>query len=192
MASEAKARIKINRLLEKSGWRFFDDENGSANIQLEAGTKITRKKVDAYGEDFEKVGQGFLDFLLLDERGFPFIVLEAKQEEKSPLDGKEQARRYAHAQNVRFVILSNGNLHYFWDLERGNPEVITEFPTLESLKHRLDYRPDPLRLGDEKVEKDYIAISQNPFFKNDPRWLDEQSRDEFIAEEGLRILGFGA
>ena len=40
--SEAQARIKINRLLEDAGWRFFDDENGSANIQLEQGTKITR------------------------------------------------------------------------------------------------------------------------------------------------------
>ena len=32
---EAKARIKINKLLEDSGWRFFDDKNGKANIQLE-------------------------------------------------------------------------------------------------------------------------------------------------------------
>ena len=31
-AKEAKARIKINKLLEAAGWRFFDDENGSANI----------------------------------------------------------------------------------------------------------------------------------------------------------------
>ena len=35
-AKEAKARIKINKLLEEAGWRFFDDENGSANIQVEA------------------------------------------------------------------------------------------------------------------------------------------------------------
>jgi len=28
---EAKARIKINKLLEEAGWRFFDDENGPAN-----------------------------------------------------------------------------------------------------------------------------------------------------------------
>ena len=34
-AKEAKARIKINRLLEEAGWRFFDDESGSANIVLE-------------------------------------------------------------------------------------------------------------------------------------------------------------
>ena len=32
---EAKARIKINKLLEKAGWRFFDEKSGKANIRLE-------------------------------------------------------------------------------------------------------------------------------------------------------------
>ena len=71
---------------------------------------------------------GFIDFLLLDEKGFPLVVLEAKSEDKNPLVGKEQARKYAKSQNCRFVILSNGNLHYFWDLEQGNPHIITRFP----------------------------------------------------------------
>ena len=34
---EATARIKINRLLEAAGWRFFPDANGPANIRLEPG-----------------------------------------------------------------------------------------------------------------------------------------------------------
>ena len=54
-AKEAKARIKINKLLEAAGWRFFDDENGSANIQVEANVKITKKQFDDFGENFEKV-----------------------------------------------------------------------------------------------------------------------------------------
>ena len=63
----------------------------------------------------------------------PLIVLEAKSEDKNPLVGKEQAHKYARSQNCRFVILSNGNLHYFWDLERGNPYIITSFPTPDSV-----------------------------------------------------------
>jgi len=42
---------------------------------------------------------------LLDDKNFPICVLEAKSEEKDPLIGKEQARRYANSQNVRFIIL---------------------------------------------------------------------------------------
>ena len=33
-AKRSKARIKINKLLEKAGWRFFSDE-GKANIPWE-------------------------------------------------------------------------------------------------------------------------------------------------------------
>lgn len=119
MSKEAQARIKINKLLEVAGWRFFDDQQGKANITLEPNVKLTQAQVDAMGNDFETTSKGFIDFLLLDERGFPLLVLEAKAEGKNPLIGKEQARKYAKAQNCRFVILSNGNLHYLWDLNQG-------------------------------------------------------------------------
>ena len=108
MPKEAKARILINDLLRRSGWRFFDDESGPANVALETQVKIKKKTLDALGDDFEKTSNGYVDYLLLDERGFPIAVLEAKSEKFDPLVGKEQARKYAHSQNVRFVILSNG------------------------------------------------------------------------------------
>ena len=130
---EAIARIKINKLLEAAGWRFFPLDSAPANIQLEPSVTIKTTDLDALGDNFEKTAKGYIDFLLLDAKGFPFIVLEAKSEDKSPLVAKEQARKYAKSQNCRFVILSNGNLHYFWDLERGNPYLITSFPTPDSV-----------------------------------------------------------
>jgi type I restriction enzyme R subunit len=120
---EATARIKINKLLEAAGWRFFPVGNKPANIQLEVNIDITESILDALEADFEKTSKGFIDFLLLNDRGFPLIVLEAKAEDKNPLVGKEQAQKYARSQNCRFVILSNGNLHYVWDVERGNPHL---------------------------------------------------------------------
>ena len=76
-AKEAKARIKINRLLEEAGWRFFDDETGSANIVLEPKVKITQTQISELGENFEKTKSGFIDFLLLDEKGFPLLFDES-------------------------------------------------------------------------------------------------------------------
>ncbi len=187
-SKEAKARLKINKLLEEAGWRFFDDEKGQANIQLEPNVKLSQKDIDAFGDDFETTKNGFIDFLLLDDKGFPFVVLEAKKEDKNPLDGKEQARRYAQNINARFVILSNGNLHYFWDLERGDPDIVTEYPTQESLLHRLDFKPNNKRLADEEVNEDYIALTQNPNFKDDPQYKNEETRKKFLWEQGLRIL----
>ena len=139
--NEAAARIKINRFLEASGWRFFPEGNAPANICLELGVTIKTTDFDAVGNNFEKTEKGYVDFLLLDARGFPLLVLEAKSEEKNPLVGKEQARKYARSQNCRFVILSNGNLHYFWDLERGSPYIITSFPTPDSVAGYKRSRP---------------------------------------------------
>ena len=76
---EARARIKINKLLEDSGWRFFDNEQGKTNILLENHTKISRQQNYALGEDFEHLSNGFIDYLLLDDKGFPLIVLENKE-----------------------------------------------------------------------------------------------------------------
>ena len=79
---EAKARIKINKLLETVGWRFFADGSAPANIQLEPSITLTTQDMDALGENFEKAKKGFIDFLLLNEKGYPFIVLKAKAEDK--------------------------------------------------------------------------------------------------------------
>ena len=188
MPKEAKARILINDLLRRSGWRFFDDATGPANIALEAHVKLKKKTLEDLGDDFEKTANGYVDYLLLDERSFPVAVLEAKSEKFDPLVGKEQARKYAHSQNVRFVILSNGNLHYFWDLEQGNPVLITEFPSPESLDHFHAFKPNPSALVREKIDSDYVAVTQNPNYVNDPRWNDPAQRDAFVKDAELKFL----
>jgi type I restriction enzyme R subunit len=185
---EAAARIKINRMLESSGWRFFTETGLPANIQLEPSVKITESDLSALGENFEKASTGFIDFLLLDAKGFPFIVLEAKAEDKNPLVGKEQARKYARSQNCRFVILSNGNLHYFWDLERGNPYIITTFPTPDSVMGYQRVVPDPKRLISESVESDYIVMSQRPAYASEAAWKNDTERPGFIQANRLRFL----
>jgi type I restriction enzyme R subunit len=185
---EATARIKINKLLEAAGWCFFDDGKTPANIQLEPSIAIKATDLDALGENFEKSSKGFIDFLLLNEKGFPFIVLEAKAEDKSPLVGKEQARKYARSQNCRFVILSNGNLHYFWDLERGNPYVITSFPTPTSVMGYQKTVSDPKRLVEEVVAADYAVLTQRPGYAAEVAWKNEAERSGFIDANSLRFL----
>ena len=185
---EATARIKINKLLELAGWRFFAEGKLPANIQLEPSITVKTQDLDALGDNFEKSSKGFIDFLLLNEKGFPLIVLEAKAEDKSPLVGKEQARKYAHSQNCRFIILSNGNLHYFWDLERGNPYVITSFPTPSSVIGYQKSVPDPKRLIEEIINDDYVALTQRPGYASEVAWKNEAERSGFIDSNGLRFL----
>lgn len=188
MTKEATARIKINKLLEAAGWRFFADASGPANIRLEPNVAIKSTDLDALGDNFEKPGRGFVDFLLLDAKGSPLLVLEAKAEDKNPLVGKEQARKYARSQNCRFVILSNGNLHYLWDLERGNPHVITSYPTPSSVSGYRQVTPNPQRLIAEQVGDDYIVLTQRPNYQTEAGWKNEAERSAYVQANKLRFL----
>jgi len=185
---EAIARIKINKLLEAAGWRFFPEGSSPANIRLETNVTIKSSDLEALGEDFEKTKKGFIDFLLLDSKSFPLIVLEAKSEEKNPLVGKEQARKYAKSQNCRFIILSNGNLHYFWDLERGNPYLITSFPTPDSVIGYQQVTPNPQRLIEDQIGDDYIVLTQRPSYQSEAAWRNEAERPGYIQANKLRFL----
>jgi type I restriction enzyme R subunit len=185
---EAKARIKINRLLEESGWRFFDDEHGPANVVLEPHVKITHHAIDALGEDFDQTSDGFIDFLLLGQDGKPLIVLEAKSENKNPLAAKEQARKYARSQNARFVILSNGNIHYLWDLSQGNPSVISKFPGPLEIGNYYAFEPDADRLAKEPVDLDFVVLTQMPSYGQEAAWKNEAERPAFAEKNKLKFL----
>lgn len=175
-------------MLEEAGWRLLDSAREPANVILENHVKITQTWMDSAGEDFEKTSSGFVDFLMIDEKGFPFIVLEAKSEDKNPLVGKEQARRYAKSQNCRFVILSNGNIHYFWDLQRGNPNLITKFPSQGSLSGYKSFLPDKNRLVNEILAEDYIANTQYPAYASDPEYKNTTTRKQFFERTKLKML----
>ena len=102
--------------------------------------------------------------------------------------GKEQARKYAKSHNCRFIILSNGNLHYFWDLERGNPYVITSLPTPTSVQGYQKSVPDSKRLIEEAVEDSYVALTQRPNYATEAAWVNPSERSAFIETNKLRFL----
>lgn len=189
MTNEAHARIKINQLLEEAGWRFFDDQNGKANILLENHVKITQKEIDAWGNDYEKTKNGSLDFLLIDSDQKPLCVLEAKKESLHPLVAKEQARKYAKTVVARYVILSNGIVHYFWDITKGNPKPIYKFPSPAEIGAIKEWNPDRNSIASESVSVDYIVQIQMPDYSERPEWKGSISESkDFIWTNGLRFL----
>lgn len=186
--NEAKARIKINKLLEESGWSFENTEKSKANIRLEANVKFA--DVD---DDFESAvthdgRRGAIDFLLLDKDGRALVVVEAKKGTIDPLSAKEQARNYARNSGARFVILSNGNLHYFWDTKHGNPDTISRFPTQESITQYEKYTPNPAELAQTVIDENYVISTQMPEYGNDPSYQNESTRAEFLKTNNLKQL----
>ena len=67
---ETTARIKINKLLEAAGWRFFLERSAPSNIRLELSVTITSSDLEALGENFEKTSL-FQPRLLSRARGVP-------------------------------------------------------------------------------------------------------------------------
>ncbi len=167
--SEANARIIIDQLLRASDWILFGDD-GVVNVYTEMQNQA-----------------GFADYVLKDNSDFPLCIIEAKKELVSPLVGKEQARGYAVSLSCRFVILSNGVSHYFWDIEQGSPTVIDIFPSQEQLELRKT-NFNPPRQQVEKIDVDYIAQTQLPKFEQNPDYLDDRKRDEFLKNKKLRLL----
>ena len=147
--NESNVRIIINELLKKSDW-ILPGSDGVVNVDTEVQNQ-----------------SGIADYILKDKSDFPLCVIEAKKEMISPLIGKEQARGYANSLNCRFVILSNGVSHYFWDIEKGNPNIIDVYPTQEQLILRQDDF-NPNRDNTEEIDEGYIANTQFPDYKLHP------------------------
>ena len=193
MEKEALARIKINKKLTEAGWRFFPTDEGPANISLELGIKIekpTAQEIENIDENYTNKREGFADYILKDEYNRPLVVLEAKRKRKNPLSAKEQAREYAESLGARYVILSNGDLDYFWDLKIGNPEVITKYPSYESLKSVKELNINTSAIKTLNIDKYYVATSQEPEIVTNPLWKmkDKTQLFNYCIENNIRIL----
>lgn len=173
--SEALSRVEIDSLLKQSGWNLSLNSQ-DRNVELEYRTPLGVKGKPA-------------DYVLMDSKGFPLCTIEAKNIDISPLDGKEQARKYAESIESRFIILSNGLEHYFWDLESGNPTRINVYPSQENLELRkIKFEPIKFIKENETIENDYIALTQMPDYSKKANYKDVLTRDQYIDENNLRFL----
>lgn len=82
MTKEAQARIKINKLLEKAGWRFFDDEKDPANIQLEPNAKILKKILMLLAKILKVLAAGLLIFFFWMRKDFRSLFWKQKKKKK--------------------------------------------------------------------------------------------------------------
>ena len=186
MPSEAQARITINKLLEEAGWRFLPDAQGRReNIICEH--RVTRRVFSPgqdLGKDFEHAPNGFVDYVHLNTDQRPVAVTEAKREGIDPLTGKEQARAYAESLGVAHIFLSNGLVHYYWNLRQGNPVKVSRFLPLEQLGQAAEWRPDSARLAAVAVNENYITVSQ------DAAWLSYSPADRMavMVNKKIRLL----
>ncbi|MBW2109511.1 MAG: DEAD/DEAH box helicase family protein, partial [Deltaproteobacteria bacterium] len=119
MSTEADARMLIDKLLEAAGWAITN----KAQVSTE-----------------EASSDGRADYLLKDSRTRPLAVIEAKRFAVDPYTAKEQARDYAQSLGAPFIILSNGQEHYFWDYADGDARPIMGMPSQADLERRANIK----------------------------------------------------
>src|SRR5216117_4021297 len=134
---EAFPRVLIDQALRDSGWDLLDDRR-------------VRFELDGHS--------GRADYVLSGERG-PLCVLEAKRPDLDPYDAKEQARGYAENLRAPFVILSNGQEHWFWNYTRADQDAyrIERLPSPDDLNRlRLKNLQPPRLLSSEVITPDFL------------------------------------
>lgn len=171
-SKETDARIRIDKLLIEAGWKLPE---WAKEEEINVKTEINN-------------ASGKADYVLLSSKENHLCTVEAKKTLLSPLVGKEQARGYAKSLNCRFIILSNGILHYLWDLEQGNPVIIKKFPSQEYLEMKTTFNPPRDEDEDNGINDDYLALTQFPQYKDSPDYKNEDKRKEFLKKNNLRFL----
>ena len=136
-----------------------------------------------------KQSLGHLIFYWLIRITSRFVFWKPKKEKLHPLVAKEQARKYALTVGARFIILSNGIVHYLWDLKKGNPKPIYKFPSPQEIGAIKEWNPDRNALAFEPIEEDFIAIVQMPDYAERPEWKGsvDESKD-FVWRERTSFL----
>lgn len=144
MSKETDARIVIDRLRREAGW---DIENKS-QVSTE-----------------ELAAEGHADYLLKDSRTRPLAIVEAKRFSVDPYSAKDQAREYAQSLPVHFILLSNGEDHYFWDYAEGDARPVLGFPSPTDLERRAGLKIH--RRGDLHRSLTSVPYPQRFRFKGD-------------------------
>lgn len=148
---------KINKMLEKSGW-FVKDH-----------TKVY-EEVDTKQSDFasgiyktvsqtlkEPVQHAYADYVLLDSKGMPLAIVEAKKTSKDSILGQRQAEGYVEDIKEQtgkdvFIFLTNGYDIWFWNKPFENPRMVKGFHDRNSLerirfqnKSKKDFQDVPIK-----------------------------------------------
>ncbi|MEH2412440.1 DEAD/DEAH box helicase family protein [Nostoc sp.] len=123
-SKETDARINIDILLCQAGWNPAD--------KSQVMTEVSASMADGR--------RGKADYLLLDQRGRPLAVIEAKKRAIEPYVAKNQALPYAQQLQAPFIFLSNGELIYFWDYQNDDARIVNSFFSRRDLERLVEMR----------------------------------------------------
>jgi len=195
-STEADARIVIDDLLRQAGWDPTDKSQVLTEVSIRDTSWVISEPVAPYGykpsrktKDGDEIPTGRADYVLMDRRGRPLAIVEAKRSAIEPYTAKQQALPYAKKIGSPFIFLTNGELIYFWDYGNDDARIVNSFFSRRDLERLVEMRATRKPLATIEIPAYYLRQGENrqvrPYQREAMQALDhavELGKRRFLIE----------
>ena len=195
-STEADARIVIDDLLRQAGWDPADKSQVLTERSVQSSSLFVAEPLAVYGKeavqqtaDRDEISTGRADYVLMDRRGRPLAIIEAKRNAIQPYTAKQQALPYAKAIDAPFIFLTNGEIIYFWDYQNDDARIVNSFYSRRDLERLVEMRATRKALATIEIPEYYIRQGETrqvrPYQREAMKALDhavELGRRRFLIE----------
>jgi type I restriction enzyme R subunit len=190
---ETDARILIDDQLRAAGWNPADKSQVLTEMKV-SGTTLAVAEPGSQATvlttaDGDSIPTGRADYVLLDQRGRPLAIIEAKKQAIQPYSAKQQALPYAKQIGAPFIFLTNGELIYFWDYQNDDARIVNSFFSRRDLERLVHMRAERKPLATVPIPDIYLrqgeTRSLRPYQKEAMQALDrtvELGKRRFLIE----------
>jgi len=194
--TEADARIVIDDLLRQAGWNPTDKSQVLTEVYIRDTSWVISEPRSPYGyepsrktTDGDEIPTGKADYVLLDRRGRPLAIVEAKRSAIEPYTAKQQALPYAKKIGSPFIFLTNGELIYFWDYGNDDARIVNSFFSRRDLERLVEMRATRKPLATIEIPEYYLRQGETrrvrPYQREAMQALDhavELGKRRFLIE----------
>lgn len=190
---ETDSRILIDDQLRAAGWNPADKSQVLTEMKV-SGTPLAVAEPGSQATvlttaDGDSIPTGRADYVLLDQRGRPLAIIEAKKQAIQPYSAKQQALPYAKQIGAPFIFLTNGELIYFWDYQNDDARIVNSFFSRRDLERLVHMRAERKPLATVPIPDTYLrqgeTRSLRPYQKEAMQALDrtvELGKRRFLIE----------
>lgn len=191
-SKEADARILIDDQLRAAGWNPADKSQVLTEVKVSNGHVVAEPGAQPtvlHTADGDAIPTGRADYVLLDQRGRPLAIIEAKKQAIQPYTAKQQALPYAKQIGAPFIFLTNGELIYFWDYQNDDARIVNSFFSRRDLERLVHMRAERKPLATVPIPDTYLRQGETrtlrPYQKEAMQALDrtvELGKRRFLIE----------
>jgi len=195
-STEADARIVVDELLRQAGWDPADKSQVLTEVSIRDTSWMVAEPVAPYGfepsrktQDGDDVPTGRADYVLMNRRGRPLAIIEAKRTAIEPYAAKQQALPYAKKIGSPFIFLTNGELIYFWDYGNDDARIVNSFFSRRDLERLVEMRTTLKPLATIEIPDYYLRQGETrqvrPYQRETMQALDhavELGKRRFLIE----------